>query len=294
MQTNNPSQRPDLQTQAKLLRRAIRRSGQKLRYRQWSLDDEPILFANSFPKSGTHLLTQVLKGFSRLGPVVDSGLPAVTSFDGYTGRPRTELEIQRDLERLLPGDIAYGHVHAFPKAVEFLCQAGVVAYFILRDPRDVVVSHVYYITEIEPDHIHHSYYTEQLNDFDERLQTSILGIPDPEIPFPDIRARFELYMGWLDRPEVLTLHFEDFVNDREGSIERVYDHAIKRGFQTSFEKGASIKLLAKGIDPQRSPTFRSGKVGGWKTAFSSKNKDLFKEITGDLLIRLGYEKKLDW
>jgi hypothetical protein len=294
MQTNNPSQRPDLQTQAKLLRRAIRRSGQKLRYRQWSLDNTPILFANSFPKSGTHLLTQVLRGFSHLGPVVDSGLPAVTSFDGNTGRPRTELDIQRDLERLLPGDIAYGHVHAFPKAVGFLCQAGIGAYFILRDPRDVVVSHVYYVTEIEPDHIHHSYYTEQLNDFDERLKTSILGIPDPDIPFPDIRARLEPYMGWLDRPEVLTLHFEDFVNDREGSIEKVYNHAVERGFQTSIEKGEAIKLLAQGIDPQRSPTFRSGKAGGWRTAFNPENKDLFKEIAGDLLIRLGYEKNLDW
>lgn len=294
IQTKNPSLRPDPRTQAKLLRRRIRRTGQKLRYRQWSLDGIPILFANSFPKSGTHLLTQVLKGFSRLGPVVDSGLPAVTSFDGYTGRPYTELEIQRDLERLLPGDIAYGHIHAFPEAVAFLCHAGTCTYFILRDPRDVVVSHVYYVTEIKPDHVHHNYYTEQLNDFDERLQTSIQGIPDPEIPFPDIRARFEPYMGWLDRPEVLTLHFEDFVNDREGSIEQVYNHAVERGFLTTFEKGEAIKLLAQGIDPQRSPTFRSGKVGGWKTAFNPENKDLFKEIAGDLLIRLGYEKNLDW
>ncbi len=294
IQTKNPSLRPDPRTQAKLLRRRIRRTGQKLRYRQWSLDGIPILFANSFPKSGTHLLTQVLKGFSRLGPVVDSGLPAVTSFDGYTGRPYTELEIQRDLERLLPGDIAYGHIHAFPEAVAFLCHAGTCTYFILRDPRDVVVSHVYYVTEIKPDHVHHNYYTEQLNDFDERLQTSIQGIPDPEIPFPDIRARFEPYMGWLDRPEVLTLHFEDFVNDREGSIEQVYNHAVERGFLTTFEKGEAIKLLAQGIDPQRSPTFRSGKVGGWKTAFNPENKDLFKEIAGNLLIRLGYEKNLDW
>ena len=38
--------------------------------------------------------------------------------------------------------------------------AGLAAYFILRDPRDVVVSHVHYITEMEPNHIHHRYYTE--------------------------------------------------------------------------------------------------------------------------------------
>lgn len=292
--TDNSQQHVDLRAQVKLLRRTIRRTGQKLRYRQRSLDGMPILFANSFPKSGTHLLTQVLKGFSRLGPAVDSGLPAITSYDGFTGRPRTEHEIQADLKRLLPGDIAYGHIHAFPKAVEFLCQVGVGTYFILRDPRDVVVSHVHYVTDIEPDHIHHNYYKEQLSDFNARLQISILGIPNQAIPFPDIRARFEPYMVWLDRPEVLTLYFEDFINNRDGSIEQVYNHAVERGFQTSLEKGVAIARLAQGIDPQRSPTFRSGKVGSWRTAFGDKNKQLFKEIAGDLLIRLGYEKNHDW
>lgn len=287
-------QRLEIRTQAKLLRRRIRRAGQKLRYRQRSLDGMPILFANSFPKSGTHLLTQVLKGFSRLGPAVDSGLPAITSYDGFTGRPRTEPEIQADLKRLLAGDIAYGHIHALPKAVEFLCQAGVGSYFILRDPRDVVVSHVHYVTDIELDHIHHTYYVEQLSDFDARLRTSILGIPGQVVPFPDIRARFEPYLAWLDRPEVLTLHFEDFINHRDASIEKVYNHAVERGFQTSLGKGEAIARLAQGIDPLRSPTFRSGKVGGWRTAFSDKNKELFKEIAGDLLIRLGYEKNHDW
>lgn len=286
--------RLEVRTQAKLLRRTLRRAQQKVRYQRWSLHGVPILFANSFPKSGTHLLTQVLKGFSHLGPAADSGLPAITSFDGYTGRPRTESEILADLEHLLPGDIAYGHVHAFSKAIEFLCQDGVATFFILRDPRDVVVSHVHYVTDIEPSHIHHHYYKEQLNDFNKRLQTSILGLSDPAIPFPDIRARFEPYMDWLDRSEILILHFEDFVTNREGAIEQVYNHAVTRGFQTAVEKEKAIGLLAEGIDPQRSPTFRSGKVGGWKTQFSDENKQLFKEVAGDLLIRLGYEQNHDW
>ncbi|HEX7973822.1 MAG TPA: hypothetical protein VF498_05390, partial [Anaerolineales bacterium] len=43
--------------QARLARRAARRSRQMLRYRRVSLSGVPVLFANSFPKSGTHLLT---------------------------------------------------------------------------------------------------------------------------------------------------------------------------------------------------------------------------------------------
>ncbi len=56
-----------------------------------------MLFANSFPKSGTHLLTQALQGFPQLGPAVDSGLPAVVTYEGDTGRTRSTEEILADL-----------------------------------------------------------------------------------------------------------------------------------------------------------------------------------------------------
>ena len=68
--------------------------------RRYGKVDAPILFANSFPKSGTHLLTQVLSGFTQLGPFVNTGLPAVTMFDGPTGQPRMMLEIQAMLGQL--------------------------------------------------------------------------------------------------------------------------------------------------------------------------------------------------
>jgi len=283
-----------LRAPARLARRTARRALQMLRYRRLTLKGVPILFANSFPKSGTHLLTQVLQGFPSIGPAVDSGLPAVVTYIGETGRVRSTQEILADLQRLLPGDIAYGHLHARPKVVEQLCHPGTAAYFISRDPRDVVVSHVHYVTEIEMSHIHHAYYTQVLRDFDERLRTSILGLPSSEIPFPDIYRRFEPYLGWLDRLEVLCLRFEDFVQDRETALGQVYDQAVRRGFPSTLERGRAIQVLADSINPQRSPTFRSGKIGGWRSQFSPENKALFKEIAGDLLVRLGYEQDNRW
>lgn len=280
--------------QARLGRRTARRLRQMLRCRRVSLQGVPVLFANSFPKSGTHLLTQVLQGFPKIGPAVDSGLPAIVTFEGDTGRPRSEAEILADLQRLLPGDIAYGHVHALPQAVEFLRRPAMASYFILRDPRDVVVSHVHYVTEMEPGHIHHPYYTEVLRDFDERLSASILGRPDPEIPFPNILERFEPYLGWLDQPEVLCLRFEDFILQREETLGQVLDQAVRRGFPLKMDRSQAVGVLAASIDPQRSPTFRSGKVGGWRQQFSEAHKRLFKEVAGDLLVRLGYEQNNDW
>jgi hypothetical protein len=255
--------------------------------------EAPALFANSFPKSGTHLLTQVLAGFTRLGPFVETGLPAITMFDGATGEARLAEELVGELNRLRPGDIGYGHLHAEPEILDALCRPGIAPYFILRDPRDVVVSHVYYVTDMAANHALTGYYL-QMEDFGERLKTSILGLPEVEFDFPDVRARFLPYYGWLDRPEVLTLQFEDFLADREAVLRQVLDHAIARGFQYQGEVQMAVRILSDAINPQRSPTFRSGRSGGWQQHFTPAHKDLFKQVAGDLLIRLGYEQDHDW
>ena len=240
-----------------------------------------------------------MQGFSRLGLAVDFGLPAVVTFDGFSGRQRSDREILEDLHRLLPGDIAYGHVHAFPEAVDLLCQDAFATYFILRDPRDVVVSHVHYIAEMAPNHIHHRYYHEVLHSYDERLEASICGVSITELerasgmpvlePLPDISARFAPYLDWLSHPEILTLRYEDFITDREISLGKIYDHAVLRGFASNHSRTEAIHILEECINPLRSPTFRSGKVGGWRSEFKENHQRLFSQIGGDLLARLGYE-----
>ncbi|MEA3439616.1 MAG: sulfotransferase domain-containing protein [Chloroflexota bacterium] len=289
--TQSPTSYQQLDTTLRLSRRAMRRGIQMLRYKRLSLADVPILFANAFPKSGTHLLTQALDGFTRVGPAVNSGLPAIVTFEGNTGRTRSETEILTDLYRLLPGDIAYGHLHALPQTTEFICRADFAPYFILRDPRDVVVSHVHYVTEMEENHIHHDYYCQVLTSFDERLYTSIAGIPGS---LPNIYQRFTPYLGWLDHPEVLTLRFEDFKADFWGNLEAILDHALEHGFPLKCNRESAVRILEESIDPQSSPTFRSGRVGGWQGAFNPEHRHIFKELTGDLLIRLGYEQDNTW
>ncbi len=276
----------------KLARRQARRAAAALQH--GSLADTPILFANSFPKSGTHLLTQVLQGLARISPAVESGLPAIVTFDGPSGQPRPTAEIVRDVRRLRPGDIAYGHLHAQPDIVALLTAPGAATFFILRDPRDVVVSHVHYVTEMEPNHVHHAYYRNALQDFDERLQTSILGRPNVDVPFPNIRERFEPYLGWFDRPEVLILHYEDFIRYREKTLLRVLNHAQRRGLSIRVGEQEALRALESAMDPARSPTFRSGKTGKWRDAFSESHKVVFKDVAGDLLIQLGYEENNDW
>ncbi|MEW6715887.1 MAG: hypothetical protein AB1345_00055 [Chloroflexota bacterium] len=279
---------------AKLIRRCMRRRITLIKHRRSSFLGVPILFGNSFPKSGTHLLTQVLAGFTKLGPAVDTGLPTILTFDGPTGRPRPIQDVLNDLYRLQPGDVAYGHLHATLDVIAVLCRDGIAPYFIYRDPRDVVVSHVFYVTEIAPRHVHHQYYRQELHSFDERLRVSILGRPDADIPFPDIRGRFEPYLGWLDQPEAFSLRFEDLVTRQDETLLKIFDHALSRGFPTPWGRETALGILRASINPERSPTFRRGKVGGWQEHFTESHKELFKEVAGDLLICLGYEQDNDW
>ena len=145
-----------------------------------------------------------------------------------------------------------------------------------------------------PDHHHHKYYAEELHSFDERLTVSILGLPDAEVEFPNIAERISFYTDWLDKSEVLPLHFEDFIHDRRTALGKVYDHVAKRIPNLPIDREDALDLLEESINPEKSPTFRSGQTGEWKKYFTDEHKHIFKEVAGDLLIRLGYEENNDW
>lgn len=283
---------PDLL--ARLARRWLRRRSAQRKFPDIPIEKQPIFFGNSFPKSGTHLLTQILGALAELGPVVESGLPPIVTFVGDTGKPRSQANILSDLARLLPGDISYGHLHAIPEIIRALCRTGMASYFIYRDPRDVVVSHVYYVTDLNNKHVHHDFYANQLSTFDQRLEVSILGRPDLDIPFPNIRARFEPYLPWLRQSEILSLRYENLLADAQKQLERIWDHAVGCGFLHQPDMTVAVQILQKAIKPSESPTFRTGTSGGWKKQFSPAMKELFKQITGDLLMQLGYEQNSNW
>ncbi|MFZ5809301.1 MAG: sulfotransferase domain-containing protein [Chloroflexota bacterium] len=283
-----------LQTQARLGRRLLRRLRQSLRYQRRSFNGLPVLFANSFPKSGTHLLTQILQAFEEVSPAVNCGLPAVVTFQGDTARQRPVEQILSDLRRFLPGDIGYGHLHAEPPVVELLTSPAFAAYFVLRDPRDVVVSHVHYVAEMEPRHALHEYYVNELHTFEERLSASISGLEHLSLPLPNIRQRFAPFLGWLQAQAVLTLRYEDLMQDRQAQLQSILEHAVRRGLPIKCSIAEAVEKIETCINPQRSPTFRKGKIGGWRESFTAEHIRLFKEISGDILIRLGYEKDMDW
>lgn len=65
--------------------------------------------------------------------------------------------------------------------------------------------------------------------------------------------------------------------------------------QQAVEAHRFEKLAGRNIGNEDSTSFfRKGVSGEWQTVFTEQDKILYKEIAGDLLIELGYERDNDW
>ena len=276
----------------KLLRWRLRRAQAARRWGAAQLERMPAVIANALPKSGSHLLIQVMLGLTRIGPFVDPGMPPLNRSTGNRNLP--EAKILSNLNRLRPGDITYCYLHARQPYLVELTRSGRAAFFLYRDPRDVIVSQVFYATDLLAGHGMHDYYTRQLSNMEERLNAAIQGVQAPGAQLSSIRAKYENYMGWLDRLDVLSMRFEDLVLDRSATLGRILDHLTARGFQPQPARPQTIAVLEAGIAPAASGTFRRGQPGEWRQHFTAQNTRLFKSATGDLLQRLGYEKNSQW
>ena len=263
-----------------------------LRWKRISFDEAPPIFANSKPKSGSHLLLQVMQGLCMVAPytyVVEAPIRSVKASGGRID----EADIANALRATPKGAIGWGYVDATSANTQVLCQSGRINYFIYRDPRDMLVSHVHYATSMHMGHGMNELYN-RLPDLNARLKVAITGIDQDGLFMVNVAKRYEGVFQWLQQPHTLCLRFEDMINDQQRSLESILDEFGKAGYTIPTPRDQAIEILRDAIQPTRSHTFRSGKAGGWRDTFTAEHKDLFKQVAGDLLIRLGYEKNNDW
>ena len=127
------------------------------------------------------------------------------------------------------------------------------------------------------------------------VDAPVVGKKDvPGLEYSDILSRYEKYMGWIAEPTVLSLRFEELILDRNTALESILDYLSERGFAPRVSRPEAVQILKDSIQPKKSGTYRKGQPGGWKKAFTAENIKVFKQITGDLLVRLGYEQNNNW
>src|SRR5512141_1782470 len=105
---------------------------QRLRFASQSAN-LPVLLSISFPKSGTHLLDQILLGFSKVAPYSMRLHSLYAEYEGESGVKRPPEQAIRWLDLLRPGDIASAHLFARAEALKRVCSPAFVPYSIFRD-----------------------------------------------------------------------------------------------------------------------------------------------------------------
>ncbi|MBL8100378.1 MAG: sulfotransferase domain-containing protein [Anaerolineales bacterium] len=280
----------------KNIRRAIRPIGKTaqaiLRWKRFSFHEAPPIFGNSKPKSGSHLLLQILNGFTQLMPYKYVDAEPVRTIKKDGGR-RTADDILSDLKNIPDGVIGWGYVDATKENASFLTSSGRVTYFIYRDPRDLLISQVFFATDMHEEHGMHAYY-KSLPDFNERLKVAITGIDKDDLHMVSVKQRYEGVFQWLEQKNAMCIRFEDLIDNRDTTLNQMLDEVEKTGYKIPTSREKSLSVLIEAIQPKKSHTFRSGKTGGWKTYFTDEHKKLFKDLAGDLLVKLNYESNNDW
>jgi sulfotransferase family protein len=238
----------------------------------------PRVFCVSIPKAGTHLLERALCLHPRLYRKL---LPTVSEENiGRWGG------LEKLLRRLRPGQVAASHLRFAPRVPEILARSGVSGVFLVRDPHDIVVSQVHYVSK-RADHRLHGAFSERA-DAKEKLRLAIAG--DPGAGAPSIGDRLDYFAGWLDAG-CLVVRFEDLVGPGGGGDAMRQRDAVASLYRYLGlpAEVADVAVICENLFSADSPTFRKGSIGGWRTSFDPELEALFDEIVGDRALPYGYQ-----
>lgn len=271
------------------------------------------------PKSGTHLLTQVvdllgyrdfgahetlwLRAQDRLGlgrPVVLAHLrvkrnwqrriAALGNRDGQTVPFDVTMPVQtpvglaqRWLAAIPSGHYLSGHVPWTAATAQLVREASLKHLIIIRDPRDVLVSFVHFV--LRPEHI-------LSKDFaslspDERVKLALEGGRDAGsgVQINGLRQGFASIMAWQQEPAVLFVRFESLIGERGGgssAAQRAAVQAICQHLELPHDDALVDQVCLRAFDTGAA-TFRRGEIGSWRDELTPDQIDWANRSFASLL-----------
>jgi hypothetical protein len=247
----------------------------KLRYRVSNPGMASVLCV-SIPKAGTHLLERAIclhpRWHRKILPTVSPGMQKWDGLDAL-------------LARLRPGQVAIAHLPYHESYREILSRHDVKTIFVMRDPRDIVVSQVHY-TERLAHHPHHDAFSRRPAGR-EQLELAILG--DPDAGIPSIRERLDRYAGWLNTAD-LAVRFEDLVGPAGAGDRGRQEHAIRSIYNLLHMEvdDAFVQRICDSLFSGDSPTFRKGTIAQWRRDFDPEMAATFERAVDGAMDPYGY------
>ena len=234
------------------------------------------IFLNSLPKAGTNLVSRAfdLAGiqYGRLGIASTLVLGNLYPIRQILRRSLFErdplmvgLEVQmplrrswlnKRLARVPNGWYVTGHANWSPGLEQLLADQGYKTILVIRDPRDVLVSHGHYVARSKKHFLNATY---SRLDLAERTLLTLQGGRIDGLDIAPFHTMLERIDRWIGRPGVEVIRFEDIVGVAGGGS-RARQRAVL---------GRLSQLSGSNFDPElieanlhgRSNTFRKGKIG---------------------------------
>lgn len=233
--------------------------------------------ANSLPKAGSHLLERALCAHPRIyrAPVRTLHRRSMTGPGDLTAY----------LSRLRPNQMLLTHLEFSQERANSIHSSGVRFVFLIRDPRDIVVSQAHFVAG-RPQHAHYETFAAEPS-LKERMRLVIQG--HQSLGYPSLRSRLSSYMGWLDS-ESLVVRYEDIIGAAGGGDDKTQQVVLRRVFDHLHLPldDAQLNQLATRTFSPSSPTFRRGTTQQWRQNFDEEIAALYKASVGDLASRYGY------
>ncbi len=272
-------------------------SKKELRSRGIIQHDDFVL--NAIPKCGTHLIMTCI--YFMINKQVDEGFDYVQEAQYTKERAACYLAFLNSLKNL--PYIHKTHVPYFPAMEETLEQAKMKALFFIRDPRDAIVSLVFYMEKMSGNQRDFMFINSSLYD-GLSLNKKINAVMTGSCCTNYLDLYYKSLIGWTRSSCSLTTKFEDLIGPRGGGtlekqlqvIEQISNYL---NIKLSDEEKMAIAEYTNSfaipkIQNSLNSKYVQGQIGNWTAFFNESNKNLFKKLFGKELIELGYEKDNEW
>ncbi len=228
------------------------------------------LFLISIPKSGTHLLFELVKAFGyREGGICPSNPQG--GYWYYTEYSNSHTSAKRFFNDTVYKSDFGNRDHPFVTSP---------ALFIYRNPLDIVSSEANYYHKSGKTSF--SGYLSAL-DYDNRLSRLI----SDKWLLGTIRDRISEFVAWNYFNNVVSLSFEELIGAKGDGDDTIQKQLIW-SLQLKLQVPGNPKKFANEIFNKDSDTFFKGQIGSYKELFKSHHYKSFNSLNQDFMEELGY------